>query len=53
LAAARDAEIASLIHEFPELTKDADAVRQKHASVQAALAGELAKAIAAGKITSH
>ncbi|MDR5880484.1 hypothetical protein [Caballeronia sp. LZ032] len=50
LAAARDAEIASLVHAVP---KDAEAVRQKHASVQAALADELAKAIAAGKITSH
>ncbi|MFM0139239.1 hypothetical protein [Caballeronia grimmiae] len=53
LAAARDAEIASLVHDLPELTKDAEAVREKHASVQAALAEELAKAIAAGKITSH
>lgn len=53
LAAARDAEIASLVRDLPELTKDAEAVRAKHASVQAALADELAKAIAAGKITSH
>jgi len=53
LAAVRDAEIASLIHDLPELTKDAAAVREMHASVQAALADELAKAIAAGKITSH
>lgn len=53
LAAARDAEIASLVHDLPELTKDAEAVREKHASAQAALADELAKAIAAGKITSH
>lgn len=53
LAAARDAEIASLVHAVPELLKDAEAVREKHASVQAALADELAKAIAAGKITSH
>jgi hypothetical protein len=53
LAAARDAEIASLVHDLPELTKDAEAVREKHASVQAALADELSKAIAAKKITSH
>jgi len=53
LAAARDAEIASLLQDLPELTKDAEAVREKHASVQAALADELAKAIAAGKIKSH
>jgi hypothetical protein len=53
LAAERDAEIASLVHDLPELTKDAEAVREKHASVQAALADELAKAIADGKITSH
>jgi hypothetical protein len=53
LAAARDAEIASLIHDLPELMKDAEAVREKHASVQAALADELVKAIAVGKITSH
>jgi hypothetical protein len=53
LAAARDAEIASLVHAVPELMKDAEAVREKHASVQAALGDELAKAIAAGKITSH
>ena len=53
LAAARDAEIASLVHDLPELTKDAETVREKHASVQAALADELAKAIAAGKIRSH
>ncbi|MDR5755252.1 MULTISPECIES: hypothetical protein [unclassified Caballeronia] len=53
LAAARDAEIASLVHELPELTKDAEAVREKHASVQAALADELAKAIADDKIKSH
>jgi hypothetical protein len=33
--------------------KDAEAVREKHASVQGALADELAKAIADGKITSH
>ena len=52
-AAARDAEIASLVHDLPELTKDAEAVREKHASVQAALANELSKAIAAKKITSH
>jgi hypothetical protein len=53
LAAARDAEIASLVNDIPELMKDAEAVREKHASVQAALADELAKAIAAGKIKSH
>lgn len=53
LAAVRDAEIASLVHDVPELMKDAEAVREKHASVQAALADELAKVIAAGKITSH
>ena len=53
LAAARDAEIASLVHDLPELTKDADALRERHASVQAALADELAKAIGAGKIRSH
>ncbi|MEZ2354669.1 hypothetical protein [Caballeronia sp. RCC_10] len=53
LAAARDAEIASLVHAVPELMNDAEAVREKHASVQAALADELANAIAAGKITSH
>ncbi|MDR5826128.1 hypothetical protein [Caballeronia sp. LZ043] len=63
LAAARDAEIASLVHDLPELMKDAEdwknegpaqvSVREKHASVQAVLADELAKAIAAGKITSH
>lgn len=53
LSVARDAEIASLVHDLPELTKDAEAVHEKHASVQAALADELGKAIAAGKITSH
>jgi hypothetical protein len=53
LAAARDAEIASLVHDLPELMKDAEAVRKKHASVQAVLAEEFAKAIATGKITSH
>ncbi|WP_244808677.1 hypothetical protein [Caballeronia zhejiangensis] len=53
LAAARDAEIASLLQDLPELTKDAEAVREKHASVQAALADELTKAIASGKIKSH
>lgn len=53
LAAARDAEIASLVRDLPELTKDAETVREKHASLQAALADELAKAIASGKIKSH
>ncbi|WP_250495200.1 hypothetical protein [Caballeronia sp. GAWG1-1] len=53
LAAARDAEIASLIHDLPELMKDAEAVREKHASVRAALAEELATSITAGKFTSH
>ncbi|MDR5776434.1 MULTISPECIES: hypothetical protein [unclassified Caballeronia] len=53
LAAARDAEIASLIHDLPEFMKDAEAVREKHVSVRAAVAEELATSIAAGKITSH
>lgn len=53
LAATLDAEIATLVHDLPELTKDAEAVREKHASVQAALADGLAKVIADGKIKSH
>ncbi|WP_250520680.1 MULTISPECIES: hypothetical protein [unclassified Caballeronia] len=53
LAAARDAEIASPLQDVPELPEDAEAVREKHAPVQAALADDLAKAIAAKKITSH
>jgi hypothetical protein len=53
LAAVRDAEVASLIRDLPELMHNAEAVREKHASVQATLADELATAIVAGKITSH
>ncbi|MDR5733904.1 hypothetical protein QCE47_16380 [Caballeronia sp. LZ025] len=53
LAAVRDAEIASLVNDLPELMSDAEVLREKHASVQAALADELSKAIAARKIPSH
>ncbi|WP_250490952.1 hypothetical protein [Caballeronia sp. INML2] len=42
LSSARDAELASFLNDHPELLAGAEAIREKHGNVQAALAAELA-----------
>ncbi|SAK99248.1 hypothetical protein AWB76_07682 [Caballeronia temeraria] len=42
LSAARDAELASFLNDHPEMLAGAEAIREKHGNVQAALAAELA-----------
>lgn len=42
LSSARDAELASFLKDHPEVLAGAEALREKHGNVQAALAAELA-----------